>query len=89
MDESKHTDTAASASAPPVINPDDLIGRSFQMNKQEYGQYYRGKIVQLIEGHESMVEDNPTRIIFRVSVNNDQAEEIITIINYWIAYPKI
>jgi Reverse transcriptase (RNA-dependent DNA polymerase) len=25
-----------------------------------------------------MVEDNPTRIKFRISVNNDQAEEIIT-----------
>jgi hypothetical protein len=27
---------------------------------------------------ESRVEDNPTRIKFRVSVNNDKAEEIIT-----------
>jgi hypothetical protein len=77
MDESKPTNTAASASPPPAINPDDLIGRSFLMDKQEYGQQYRGRIFQLIEGHESMVEDNPTRIIFRVSVNNDQEEEII------------
>jgi hypothetical protein len=34
--------------------------------------------VELIEDHESRVEDNPTRIKFRVSVNNDKAEEIVT-----------
>jgi hypothetical protein len=34
--------------------------------------------VQLIEDHESSIEDNPTRIKFRISVNNDKAEEIIT-----------
>jgi hypothetical protein len=70
MDESKPTDTAASASLPPVINPEDHIGRSFLMDKQEDGQQYRDRIVQLIEDHESMVENNPTRIRFCVSVNN-------------------
>jgi hypothetical protein len=58
------TDTEASASPPSVINPEDLIGRSFLMDKQEYGQQYRGRIVHLVEDHESMVEDNPTRIKF-------------------------
>jgi hypothetical protein len=48
------------------------------MNEQPDGQRERGKIVQLIEDHESSLEDNPTRIQFRVSVNNDKAEEIIT-----------
>jgi hypothetical protein len=38
MDESKTTETAASASPPPVINTGDLIGRSFLMDKQEDGQ---------------------------------------------------
>jgi hypothetical protein len=47
------------------------------MEKQEDGHHYRGRIVQLIEDHESMVEDNSTRIKFLVSVNNDQAEEIM------------
>jgi hypothetical protein len=78
MDESKPTDTEASASQLPVINPEDLIGRSFLMDKQDDGQHYGGRIVQLIEVHESMVEDNPTRIKFRVSVNNDQTEAILT-----------
>jgi hypothetical protein len=70
--------TAASASPPPVINPEDLIGRSFLMDKQVDSQPYRGRIVQLIEDHVSMVEDNHTRIIFCVYVNNGQAAEIIT-----------
>jgi hypothetical protein len=78
MNDSKSADTAANASPPPVINPEALIRRSFLMDKQEDGQQYRGRIVQLIADHELMVEDNPTRIKFRLSVNNDQAEEIIT-----------
>ena len=88
MDESKPADThdnGETAQKPkpihmpsPTFNPEDLIGRSFLMDKQEDGQQFRGRIVQLIEDHESLVKDNPTRIKFRVSVNNDQAEEIIT-----------
>jgi hypothetical protein len=34
--------------------------------------------VELIEDHESKVEDNPTRIQFRISGNDDKAEAIIT-----------
>jgi hypothetical protein len=41
------------------------------------GQKARGQIVQLIEYHESSLEDNPTRIKFRVSINSNRAEEII------------
>jgi hypothetical protein len=48
------------------------------MDEKEYGQKHRGRIVELIEDHESLLEENPTRIKFRVSVNNDKAEEIIT-----------
>jgi hypothetical protein len=48
------------------------------MDEQEDGQTFRRRIVELIEDHESKVEDNPTRIKFRVSVNEDKAEEIIT-----------
>ena len=88
MDESKLADTPDNGDTipkpsqnqmpSPIFNPEELIGRSFLMNKQEDGQQFRGRIVQLIEDHESSVKDNPTRIKFRVSVNNDQSEEIIT-----------
>jgi hypothetical protein len=42
------------------------------VDEQPNGQKARGKIVQLIEDHESSLEDNPTRIQFRVSVNNNK-----------------
>jgi hypothetical protein len=75
MDEYKLADTPLPF---PGFNPQDLIGQSFLMDEQPDGHKARGKILQLIEDHESSLEDNPTRIQFRVSVNNDKAEEIIT-----------
>jgi hypothetical protein len=75
MDEYRLSDTPLPS---PVFNPQDLTGRSFLMDIQPDGQKARGQIVQLLEDHESSLEDNPTRIKFRVSVNNDKAVEIIT-----------
>jgi hypothetical protein len=62
----------------PMFNPQDLIGKSFLIDEQPDGQKARGQIVRLIEDYESSLEDNPTRIKFRVSVNKNKAEEIIT-----------
>jgi hypothetical protein len=75
MDRYKLADTPLPS---PVFNPQDLIGRSFLMDEQPDGQRARGKIVQLIEDHESSLEDNPTRIQLRVFVNDNKAEEIVT-----------
>jgi hypothetical protein len=47
------------------------------MDEQEDGQKLRGQIIELIKDHESKMEENPTRIKFRVSAKEDQAEEII------------
>ena len=62
----------------PVFNPEDLVGRTFLLDEQEDGQRFRARIVKLIEDHESSVEENPTRIKFVCSVNDDKAEEVIT-----------
>jgi hypothetical protein len=83
MDKSKPFSTPSdgiNADPPPptIFNPEDLIGHSFFMDKQEDGQQFRGHIVELIEDHESVVEENTTSIKFRVSVNEHKAEEIIT-----------
>jgi hypothetical protein len=83
MDESKPASTPtdmaeADVPPPPVFNSEDLIVCSFLMDEQEDRQKFRGQIIELIEDHESRVEDNPTLIMFRVSVNNDKAKEIIT-----------
>jgi hypothetical protein len=71
MGESKPADTLSPS---PVFNAQDLIGLD---NNRADRQLPRGTIAQLIEDHESSVEDNPTRIQFRASINND-GEEIIT-----------
>jgi hypothetical protein len=58
-DESK---LAATISPSPVFNPQDLIGRSFLMDKQSDEQKPRATIVQLLEDHESSLDENPTQI---------------------------
>jgi hypothetical protein len=63
MDESKPADTISPS---PVFNLQDLIGRSFLMDKQSDGQWPRATITQLLEDHESKLEDNPTRIKIQV-----------------------
>jgi hypothetical protein len=68
---------AAAISPSLVFNPKDLMGRSFLMGKQSYGQRARATITQIIEDHESSLEDNPTRIKLMVSLNKDQQEYII------------
>jgi hypothetical protein len=47
------------------------------MDKQSDGQRQRATITQLLEDHEFKLEDNPTRIKFKLSLNNDQQEDII------------
>jgi hypothetical protein len=75
MDESKPADTISPSL---VFNPQDLTGWSFLMDKQSDGQRPRATITQLLEDHESKLEENPTRIKFKLSLNNDQKEDIIT-----------
>jgi hypothetical protein len=74
-DESK---LAATTSPSPVFNLQDLIGWRFLMDKQSDGQKPRATITQLLEDHESSLEDNPTRTKLKVSLNKDQQEDIIT-----------
>jgi hypothetical protein len=61
-----------------TFNPEELIGRTFLMDQQEDDQKYRAKIVKMIEDHETSTKENPTRIKFLCSINNDQAEDILT-----------
>jgi hypothetical protein len=48
------------------------------MEKQENGEVHRARIVQMIEDHDSDINENPTMIKFRLSINNDTAEDVIT-----------
>jgi len=69
----------------PVSDPRDLIGMTFLMDEDETGNKYRARIVELVEDYDSSLTDNPNRIKFLCSINNDQAEELITynqLLNY-------
>ena len=77
LDQTKPSDSTDSHK-PATFDPHDVIGRTFLMDQQEDGQRHRARIVKLIEDHESKLQDNPTRIKYVCSVNNDAAEEVIT-----------
>jgi hypothetical protein len=73
-------DISGPMQAPPdtVFNPADHVGLTFLLDKQEDGKQFRARIVKLLEDHENNVENNPTRLKFVLSVNDDQAQEVIT-----------
>ena len=48
------------------------------MDKQEDGQRFRARIVQALEEHNDKLENNVDGIKFKVSINNDKYEEILT-----------
>jgi hypothetical protein len=62
----------------PVVDPNDLVGRTFLMDEQEDGQRYRARIVRAIEDHEANLANDTDRIRFLCSINDDQYEEIIS-----------
>jgi hypothetical protein len=67
------------------IDPTKLIGHTFLTPPQEDGQRFRARIVRAIEDHENDLEDNPDRIEFLCSINDDTFEEVMAyndIINF-------
>jgi hypothetical protein len=67
-----------SGDPPNVFSPEDLVGRTFLMDKQDNGDRYRARIVELIEEHDEDLEKETPRLKYKLSVNNDQFEEIMT-----------
>jgi hypothetical protein len=61
----------------PVFVPADLVGRTFLMEPQEDGQRHRAQILEAIEGFDDDLGRNPTRIKFKVSINNEEFEDLI------------
>jgi hypothetical protein len=80
--DSKHISTPVDNHAPDkengeqpsaVFNPEDLVGHMFLLDPQEDGQQFRARIVKLIEDHKENFSENPTKIKFLLSVNDDKA----------------
>ena len=61
----------------PLIDPSDLVGRSF-LRTEEDGQCLRVKIVKALEHREDGLNKNSARREFRCSTKEDQVEEILT-----------
>jgi hypothetical protein len=61
-----------------IVNPQELLGRTFLMDTQEDGQRFRARIVECISNHESNVPGSDDHVKFRISVNEDKYEKIIT-----------
>ena len=60
-----------------TIDPADLIGRTFLMPPEEDGTRLCAKIIEAIETKEKDLANDPVRIKFRCSVNDNEYEEII------------
>jgi hypothetical protein len=61
-----------------IVDPQELLGRTFLMDTQEDGQRLRTCIVECISYHEANVRRSDDHVKFRISVNEDEYEEIIT-----------
>jgi hypothetical protein len=72
---SKHLNTLA---PPPIVDPDELIGRTFLMDAQPDGSQFCSRNVKMIEDHDYKLETNKDQIKFLLSTNEDASEEIIT-----------
>ncbi len=61
-----------------TFHPNDLVGRTFLMNPTEDGQTLRARIVEAIEKQDDDLSQDTAWKNFRISVNNDQYEEVLT-----------
>jgi hypothetical protein len=61
-----------------IVDPQELLGCTFLMDTQEDSQRFRARIVECISDHESNVCRSDDHVKFRISINEDEYEEIIT-----------
>ena len=62
----------------PVFDPDDMVGRTFLLEPQEEGQRFRARIVRAIKEQDNELAQDPDKIKFLCSINEDQYEEILS-----------
>ena len=62
----------------PIVDPDDLVGRTFLLDKQSDGQQSRARIVKMIDDYDYKLDNDKDRIKFLLSVDEDTSEEVIT-----------
>jgi len=60
-----------------VLDPDDLINRTYLTDPDESGQRFRAKIVQKIIDTEEAKDKDPAKVRFLVKIDGDAADEIV------------
>ena len=66
----------------PISSPHNLAGRTFLMDPDHDGNVHHAKMVEAIKDFKDNLEENPTRIEFRCTINNKELTNLI-------AYNKI
>jgi hypothetical protein len=61
-----------------IVDPQELLGRTFLMDTQEDSQRFHARIIECISNHESNVRRSDNHVKFRISINEDEYKEIIT-----------
>ena len=61
-----------------IINPSDLVGRSFLLDANEDGEKFRAKIIEAIDIHDNDLKNNPEHMKYRCNINDDAYEEILS-----------
>jgi hypothetical protein len=61
-----------------IVDPQELLGCTFLMDTQEDSQRLHAHIIECISDHEANVRRSDNHVKFRISVNEDEYEEIIT-----------
>ena len=72
-----HTEDDVEMPPMPIMNPKDLVGRTFLLHQEEDGQKFRARIIEAVNAHEDKVQQHPELLKFKYSINNDQFEEIM------------
>ena len=60
----------------PLLNPADLVGRTFLMDEQDDGTRHRARIIKALHQHEHDLNNDPNRIQYLCKVNGDKEEVI-------------
>lgn len=60
-----------------IIDPQELVGRTFLMDTCDGGQCVRARIVEYIQEHEKDRNQADSHVQFRISVNDNEYEDII------------
>ncbi len=67
----------AQSSQMPIIDYDDLVGRTFLMDKNEKGEIHRARIVEMIDDMDAQRENSNEFIRFRCKVDATGYEELL------------